>query len=84
MHSDSSPAVHFSLCRMVGGPELIPVQNGFTGAGRKRFIAALASSLKMRAKTAGRDFHKRGRDAEQALTHRSCRMCVSLCVFNRV
>lgn len=46
VHSDSGPAVHFFLWITVHGPELIPVQNGFTGAGRKRFIAALTSLLK--------------------------------------
>lgn len=47
MRSDSGPAVHFFLWITVHGLQLIPVQNGFTGAGRKRFIAAPTSLLKM-------------------------------------
>lgn len=46
VHSDSGPAVRFFLWITVHSPELIPVQNGFTGAGRKQFIA-LTSLLKI-------------------------------------
>lgn len=45
-YSESGPAVHFFLWITVHTPRLIPVQSGFTGAGRKRLIA-LTSLLKM-------------------------------------
>lgn len=78
VHSDSGPAVHFFLCRTVHGPELIPVQNGFTGAGRKRFIAALASLLKMRTNCELR--LSQVRETLSRPSHIAAAGCVSACV----
>lgn len=46
VYSESGPAVHFCLWITVHTRWLIPIQNGFTGAGRKQFIA-LTSLLKI-------------------------------------
>lgn len=39
VYPESGPAVHFFLWITVHTRWLIPIQNGFTGAGRKQFIA---------------------------------------------
>lgn len=56
MYSESGPAVHFFLWITVHTPSLIPIQNGFTGVGRKQFIA-LTSLLKTWANCKPRLLH---------------------------
>lgn len=83
VYSESGPAVHFLLWITVHTPYLIPVQNGFTSADRKQFIA-LTSLMKIQTKLEAVTFARGHRSEVKQASRVAAAGCVTACVYKTV